>query len=146
MNLQLEQLGSLRKASVSVPKHCPEPCSGLGEKPDLVFKAPTYIYRDSKFLSTRQGGYHNSAVAELILFFLVLTVKIYRVRTIIDITGRLYSPVHPIRESVRSFFSKGIKNITHNLIFIKILLFFKDLNGVYPITTRNQYKFLLPSG
>lgn len=62
MNRQLDNLGSQRKVSVSVPK--------LREKePDLTLKAPTYIFRDSRYLSTRQGGVHYSAVAGLFLFF-----------------------------------------------------------------------------
>lgn len=136
MNLQLEQLGSQSKTSVSVPD--------FREKPNLAFKTPTYRNRDSRLLSTRQGGFHNSAIAELILFFLVSTVKIYRVRTKIDMTGKLYSPVYPVRKLFNSFYSNRVINILSTLILIKILLFLKDLSGVYPIATRNLNKFVLP--
>ncbi len=72
LNRQLDKLGSQRKVSVSVPK--------FREKPNLTFKAPTYNLRDSRFLSTRQGGSHNPAAAGLFLIFLALAGKINRMK------------------------------------------------------------------
>ncbi len=139
LNRQLDKLGSQRKVSVSVPK--------LREKPNLAFKAPTYNLKDSRFLSTRQGGSHNPAAAGLFLIFLALAGKInrIRIRIIIDLTGRLYSPVNPVRKLGMSFLSNGVNNILSYCIFLKTLPFMGDLNGVYPIDTKNLHKFILPS-
>lgn len=83
MNLQLVKLGSQSKVSVSAP-------ISRG-KPNLAFKAPTYNNRDSRFLSTRQGGSYTPAFAGLILILLALTVKVSRGKTTIDVW--LHSPV-----------------------------------------------------
>ena len=87
LNRQLDYLGSRRKASVSAPEY--------GEvKPDLVFKAPTYSLRVSRYLSTRQGGTQNFTVVEISLIFLALmTVRVLRGRTIINNLCRLCSSV-----------------------------------------------------
>ncbi len=135
MNLQLKQLGSQRKTSVSGPKI-------REQKPYLAFKTPTYSFRDSRFLSTRQGGLYYPAAAGLFLVLLALTVKIHRVKIIINMMGKLYSPVNPVRKPDRSFLSDSGLNILSYHIFLKILLLMEDLNGVYPIASKNHHKYI----
>lgn len=49
----IRELGSQRRTSVVRPR---------GIMPDLSFKAPTCVNRDSSFSSARQGGYFYLAV------------------------------------------------------------------------------------
>ena len=122
LNRQLEQLGSQRKVSVSAPK--------LREKkPNLAFKAPTYDFRDSRYLSTRQGGVYYPEVSGLFLIFLALTAKVLRGRTTIDTLSRFCDPV---------------KNILSFCIFLQILPLIEDFNGVYSIDLKTLCKFILP--
>ena len=97
MILQVDNLGNQSKASVCAPEN-------LGvEKPNLVFKVPTYNFRDSSLLATRQGG-SRYWILRLFLFFSALTaipirkffsngVKILRVRTTIDMLFKLCKPL-----------------------------------------------------
>jgi len=153
----MEQLGSWSKVSVSDPEF-------REKEPDLAFKAPTYTFKDSSFLSTRQGGFKNLEYSGLFLIFLVLTVNsvrkikavllkklfngvtILRKRIIINMTSRAYNPVNPGREPGRMFLSTRANNIIINSIFLKILLFLKDFNGVYKIDSKKlRYRLILPS-
>lgn len=134
MNRQFDYLGSQRKASVSVLK--------LQEKPNPAFKAPTYNIRDSRFLSSRQGGsYYPADIAGLFLYFLVLTVhsvrkflsngmKILRKRIIINMISLLYNPVN--------------NNLSH-CTFLKVPPIRWDLNGVYHKNSKNLLKLVLSS-
>lgn len=96
MILQVDNLGNQSKTSVCAPKL-------REEKPDLVFKVPTYHYRDSSFLTIRQGGLR-FWIFGLFLFFSALTaipikkllsngVKVLRVRTTIDMLFKLCKPL-----------------------------------------------------
>ena len=123
LNPQLDNLGSQRKVSVSSPK---------GRKPNLSFKAPTYSFRDSRHLSTRQGGAQNLAVAGLFLIFLALTVKVLWERTIINnLLCRRYSPAN------------NIHILSYNL-FLKTSLLRKEFKGVYFIDVGILHKLILP--
>ncbi len=121
MNPQFDFLGSQRKPSVSILKSW--------EKPNLDFKAPTYKLRDSRLLSTRQGGLFFAVAEELLLFFMVLTVELNRARIKIDTTNRFYSPIH---------------DMFTFCIFFKTLPITADLNGAYPIDLKYLYKFIFP--
>jgi len=95
------------------------------EKPDLAFKAPTWYFRVSRNLSTRQGGSQYLTDSGMFLIFLALTDKVFRERIIreriiIEMLYGLYSP------------------------FLRILPLQEDLNGVYSIDSRNLRRFILP--
>ncbi len=122
LNRQLKNLGSQRKVSVSAPYR---------SKPNLVFKAPTYTFRDSRNLSTRQGGMQYLAAMGLAFIFLALTVKVLRVRTRIDILCRIY----------RSF--KNIHILNFELL-LKTPLSEGDKNGVCSIEPDDLHRFILP--
>ena len=120
MNHQVNKLGSQRKVSVSAPK---------GSKPNLIFKAPTYIFRVSKILSPRQGGSHYPVVHGLFLIFLALTVMVLRVRTKIDMTFKLCKPLN---------------NTLSYCTFLQIPMLMEDLKGVYSIDLKTFHKSSLP--
>lgn len=76
--------------SVSVPRL-------WGEKPNLVFKAPTYENREASFFPARQGGNKNIVAAGPYLLFIVLTVKVLgEWITIKNLTTQLNNPVENI--------------------------------------------------
>ncbi len=91
-----------------------------GSKPNLIFKAPTYIFRVSKILSPRQGGSYYPVVHGLFLIFLALTVMVLRVRTKIDMTFKLCKPLN---------------NTLSYCTFLQIHMLMEDLKGVYSIET-----------
>ncbi len=121
MNLQVNNLGSQRKVSVSPPP---------GRKPKLSFKAPTCSLRVSRYLSTRQGGAQN--LAEAGLFLLALTVKVLWERTIINnMLCRLYGLADNI-------------NILSYSLFLKTFLAENDSKEVYCIKPGILHKSILP--
>ena len=137
MNRQIKQLGSQRKTSVSDPEL-------RVEKPNLAFKAPTYSFRDSRFLSTRQGGAYYPAVAGLFFVLLVLTVRIQRVKIIINKMGNLFSPIIPVRTCNRNFSFYSANNFLRYFMFLKILLCMEDENGVFLNVSNNHDSYILP--
>lgn len=95
-----DNLGSQNKISVS--------CL-VKEMPNLIFEAPTWTIRDSRYLSTRQGGLEYFTVVRLTTILLALAVsvgryaflsnvmKLIREKTMIDILCRFYLPVNQLR-------------------------------------------------
>lgn len=145
MNRQVIKLGSQRKVSVSAPQR-------REERPNLTFKAPTFNFRVSRNLSTRQGGFQYLLAKGLFLIFLALTagaIRKFRVALLknssnglifregtINMLDKLYSPLNPLRKQAEGFLSNGVDNIFYNLL-IKILPPVEDLKGVYLIDSKN---------
>ncbi len=132
MNLQMEKSGSWRKAGVCAPIR-------RAEKPDPAFKAPTYVYRDSSILTTRQGGSQYPAFAGLLTFMVMIVnlvrkffsnrVKVLLVRTKIEKLWRFRSPV---------------KDVLNCCFFSINPLSIGVVDGVCLIETKNLCKFFLP--
>lgn len=83
---QIEQLGSQSKTSMCDPKF-------RERKPDLVFEAPTYRFRDSIFSSTRQGGFYNPYVMGLVVLYLAMAAKVLWVTKIIEKKDNFFRPL-----------------------------------------------------
>lgn len=129
----LFKLGSLSRVSVSAPMF-------RERKPNLTFKAPPCKNGDSRFPSTRQGGFYIPALTTgIFLIFLALTVR----------------PVRKVFYLGNSVFSNGVKifrgrididipiklNKPINNIFF--LQFKKVSHGVCPIKYREYQKVIL---
>jgi len=119
----LDNLGGQNKISVSCP---------VREKPNLIFEAPTWTSRDSRYLSTRQGGLEYLTVVGLITILLALAVsvgryvffsnvsKLIRKKTMINILCRFYLPANPIR-NISNRVNTYFKPLSFKLLFLTTL-------------------------
>jgi len=99
------------------------------EKPNLIFEAPTWTLRDSRYLSTRQGGLEYFMVVGLMTILLALAVsvgkyvsfsnvsKVIRGKTMIDILCRFYLPLNPVR-SISNRVNKYFKPLSFKPLFL----------------------------